>query len=211
LNQTTRTKIAGATVKFPRLGGQGVVVAGGCRRATRGRDALIITAAHVVHWTATGDMTLDQHYEEEIEIGGQKISAEVYAVEPVADVAVLGYPDDQYDVEGAEGFEATLESIEPVPLCTEEFPPRTPFPVHVLTHTGDWIEGAAQQPRAYAPGLAVTFSQVIKGGTSGSPVVTDDGRLLGVISTGMNGSVSRLHLTVPVWVARRMLRSKIKS
>jgi S1-C subfamily serine protease len=199
-----KVKIARATVRFPGKGGQGVIVPGG----------MIVTAAHVVNWDVTGQMAQlwDSLYWEDVEIGGRSVKAQVYAVEPVADVAVLGAPDDQAHADVAEAFEACLESIKPVPICTKDFPLGEPFAVYIRAHTGDWIKGQAVQRGVNAQYLGITPEGDIKGGTSGSPVVTAQGLLVGVISRagGAVGEptsfsvVPRLHLTAPGWLIRRM-------
>jgi S1-C subfamily serine protease len=155
-----KAKIARATVRFlrgKRTVGQGVVVPGG----------LIVTAAHVVRWDGMGAMAgpLGDHYVEDVEVGGQKIRAEVYAAEPVSDIAVLGSPDDQGPL--AEAFEQCLKSIEPVPICTADFPLMTPFAVSVRTHTGVWIDGRARQCGVNASALAIETDEGIESGTSG--------------------------------------------
>ncbi len=43
-----KAKVARATVRFAKQGGQGVIVPGG----------LIVTAAHVITWVGTGGMAL---------------------------------------------------------------------------------------------------------------------------------------------------------
>jgi hypothetical protein len=52
----------------------------------------------------------------------------------------------------------------------------------------------------------VTFSAQVEGGTSGSPVIDDNGLLVGVIShcaenpAACNGLMPRPHLALPVWI-----------
>jgi hypothetical protein len=203
-----KDKIANATVKFLKLGGQGVVVRGG----------LILTAAHVIHWDGTGEMGLDAHYLEQVEIGGQKFRAEVLAVEPVTDIAVLGSPDDQYDPEGCKRFDTGMATVEPVKICTEEFPLDSDVRAHVLAHTGEWLDVTVNQHCPNASWLWFTAKQQIEGGTSGSPVVSDDGLLLGLVSFSSEplkgerlegepceGRIRRPHLVSPVWLAEKMI------
>jgi hypothetical protein len=54
-----KAKIARATVRFLKQGGQGVVVPGG----------LIVTAAHVITWDGTGSMPQGERRLEEVEVG----------------------------------------------------------------------------------------------------------------------------------------------
>ena len=53
--------------------------------------------------------------------------------------------------------------------------------------------------------LVLKPDEQIEPGTSGGPVVTDDGLLLGVVSMDMESSIPRPHLTAPVWLAPRMM------
>jgi len=185
------------------MGGQGVLVPG----------QLIVTAAHVVSWSAEGGMALGDRYVEEMQVGRRTLKVATLAVEPVADIAILGALDGQASPKDADAFEAFCEATAPVPICTADFPPFAPFPVHVLTHTGRWVAGRAQQCAVNAPTLVIETSEGIEGGTSGGPVVTDDGLLLGVSSwfggptdeSGREGDVPRLHLIAPGWLLRKMV------
>ncbi len=142
---------------------------------------------------------------------GRRFKADVYAVEPIADIAVLGVPDTQ-TFEDAMDFQGYLETVAPVPICTKDFPLQKPFPVHIRTHTGHWVCGLAQQCQINASVLVVEAEEDIRGGTSGGPVVTRNGHLLGVVSAagGSQGSsrevtLPRLHLTAPAFLVRLML------
>ena len=108
--------------------------------------------------------------------------------------------------------EAYLETAPKLQLCTAEFPLRRPFPADVLTHTGEWMSGHATQYGADGSVLVMEAPGAIRFGTSGSPVVTDDGLLLGVVSSsgGVPGGASqvtvvRVHLAAPGWLVRTML------
>ena len=137
---------------------------------------------------------------------------DVLAVEAISDIAVLGTPDTQMFEESLNWQEA-LNSIEPVSICTEAFPPNEPFPVHILTHDKSWVDGLAEAQLFGGWALQVKASAGIVGGTSGGPVVTDDGLLLAVVSSsgGTVGkepcevTVTRLSQTVPAWLLREML------
>jgi S1-C subfamily serine protease len=189
-------RVARATVHFP-VGGQGVLVPG----------HLILTAAHVIDWDHTGRMALgdDEAFIQPIETSGRRFLVYPLAVEPVADLAILGAVDGQLLPEAEEAFEQFCEATTPVRLATTEYPFDTPIPAHVLAHTGRWIAGRAAQMRPDSATLALTTDEAIQPGTSGSPVVTEDGRLLGVVSSGSHdSSIPRPHLAAPVWLARRM-------
>ncbi len=150
------------------------------------------------------------HYIEEVTAGGRTFKVETLAVEPVVDIAVLGEP----DVEAADdlAFTEFCEATAPVPICTADLPLRSPFPVHFLAHTGRWVDAQA----TYFSGakLWLEASEAIEPGTSGGPVVSVDGLLLGVISTAdvtagqpqREGSAAYVHLAAPGWLIQRMIK-----
>lgn len=216
LSTKTMNTVARATIRFPDRG-LGVLVPGG----------LILTAAHVVEWTHTGLMALGngEEFVQKIEAGGQPHLVYPFAVEPVADLAVLGALDGQWFPEAEEAFERFCEATAAVLLATTEFPYGARIPAHVFTHTGQWITGHVAQWRPESPKLSLEPDEAIQGGTSGGPVVTDDGRLLGVVSWSgqaapgskqierdaawvRSGAIPRPHLTAPVWLVPQMLRRR---
>jgi Trypsin-like peptidase domain len=191
LGAAVAARVERAVVRLPRRGGQGVLVAGG----------LVVTAAHCIGWTAEGAMAYGDPTPEKIEYGGRELVADVVAVEPCADIAVLGVLDGQVFPDEADAFEAWCEGTAPVRLYTEDLPPEasTPprgmlrsmwlrhrpsihIPAHILTHDKGWVRARVKQIRRDAKGLAIEAEERIQGGTSGGPVIASDGRLLGVIS-----------------------------
>ena len=191
----------------------------------------ILTAAHCIRWEGTGSMALGDWYVETIRTSdGARHMVSPCAVEPVMDIAVLGAVDSQEMSEECDAFEKFCEATEPVPVSTNDFPqcdlsePQDAWPVvpvHVLTHRGTWITGGARRIGAPHGNVWVTFDAQIEGGTSGGPVIDDDGRLVGVISNvsdgfshvsnanlkaGCEGRMPRPHLALPVWVWKRIDR-----
>ena len=80
-------KVKAATVQLAK-GGQGVLVPG----------ELIVTAAHVIGWSAEGWMALGGYYIEEVKVAdGSTLTIQTLAVEPVVDIAILGEPDGLHD------------------------------------------------------------------------------------------------------------------
>lgn len=193
--------VAQATLRLPRLEGQGVVVPGN----------LILTAAHCIGWTAEGDMALGDFYIEDVETrDGRKLRVQPLALEPVSDVAVLGSLDDQTFSAEATAFEDFCAEAPWVALCTSEFPLFQPFPVWIRSHEGAWIEGTAQQCAPEALYLAIDTQEQIQRGTSGGPVVNQAGSLIGIVSTYIEREcaalVPRPHLAMPARLLRRILR-----
>jgi Trypsin-like peptidase domain len=204
IQDSIRKAVEAATVRFTDRGGQGVLVPGG----------FILTATHVVKWTTTGAMALGDEVEfiQEIEAGGCPLQVYPLAVEPVADLAVLGALDSQWHPEAADAFRRFCMATRAIPLATAEMPFDEPVPAHVLAHTGRWISGRVRQMcfDAQAETLVLDPDEQVEPGTSGSPVVMDDGLLLGVVSTAAEGgdrssTIARPHLAAPVWLVRQML------
>ena len=205
-----RAQIERAVVRFPGdRQGLGALVPG----------ELVLTAAHVIGWTATGYMALgeDARFYQRIEAGGQAILVNPLAVEPVADLAIFGAVDGQMGVveDGAdEAFEQFCHRTAPVRLATAEFPFQQPVPAHVFTHLGTWLTGHVKQVAPGAHWLTLVPDVPIHSGTSGGPVVTDEGRLLGLVSWSGNdastawgrlGSIPRPPRAAPRWLSDRML------
>jgi hypothetical protein len=179
----------------------------------RGRGVLVpgqsvVTAAHCVNFDTVGRIGLGEPSIHEIETRhGTLLRGQVLAVEPVSDSAGLGPPeDDQLFSRDCAAFAAWCEATPPVPLGVEDFPLRTPVNVYVYTHTGLWLQGSAHQDGQDAHMLAIEIAG-IEGGTSGSPIVTAEGALIGIVSyfdAADRGLAPRPHLTLPVWFVRKL-------
>jgi hypothetical protein len=102
-----RSRVAAATVRLKR-GGLGILVP--CD--------FILTAAHCVRWSVTGSMTTNaEPFHETVKThDGGTYKLEVYAVEPVADIAVLGPIDSDEYFEDEEAFEEFTAAVEGIPL-----------------------------------------------------------------------------------------------
>jgi hypothetical protein len=98
-----------------------------------------------------------------------------------------------------EAFEQFCKTTTAIDLATADYPLNQPVPAHVLAHTGRWISGHVKQIAPAAPTLVLETDEAIRSGTSGGPVVTTDGLLLGLVSWSREGSgsgaIPRPHLT----------------
>jgi S1-C subfamily serine protease len=197
LRAAVAARVAAAVVRLPRKGGQGVVVPGG----------FVVTAAHCIEWTAEGGMAAalpdDYFVEEIVAADGRSLRVQPLAVEPVSDLAVLGALDEEHFPEQADAFEDFCGTTEPVRLVTNEVDCFVRFAAYVFTHNKGIIPVQAGQWRRGAASLSIDADEKIDGGTSGGPVVTSAGRLLGIISK--SASASRVHLAAPLWLVRQMV------
>jgi S1-C subfamily serine protease len=79
---------------------------------------------------------------------------------------------------------------------------------HVLTHEGEWIVGKATYNSMHrlARRIFLETERPIENGTSGGPVVDDDGRLLGVVSwSGENtGAIPLVIAALPASILDRL-------
>jgi hypothetical protein len=182
--------------------GRGVLVSG----------QLILTAAHCVTYDLEGSMVLGDYFLQEIETSHGVLLVTPLAVEPVFDIAVLGALDGQEFPDDVEAFEAWCETVTPVAVCRDTLPLAHPSPVALYTHTNSWITGTATVPRDEAPSIWLEMAEATERGTSGSPIVTASGAIVGIASNmGGDGTVGRAprpHLALPVWVVRRIQSSE---
>jgi hypothetical protein len=204
------------TVRIGENFGRGVLVSG----------QLILTAAHnvIAALEHRAPLPLDEaliglglgdHVTIEIETTHGRLYVAPYAIEPVADIAVLGALDNQVFYDEADAYEAWCEATVPVRLSWDALPSLPPVRACILTHHGTWLAGTVEQGGPRAHGLMLHFPDGIESGTSGAPVVTAQGVLVGLVSQaggtesdalhkGREGYAPRPHLTLPRWLAQQV-------
>jgi hypothetical protein len=123
--------------------------------------------------------------------------AECLFVDPVADLAVLCEPDNQVLLDENEAYERliagrvplAIDSVRPLPRTLAErmsrqFPEAVSCPVRLMTLDGQW-DACEVQVSAYWRSLTLVGATLgIAAGTSGSPILTERGQAIGVISVG---------------------------
>jgi hypothetical protein len=194
------------------------------------RANYVITAAHVIASVDRGgDLPslpqphLGRYLEEETYfklIGARgakpKVTAACVFVDLIADLAVLGPPDNQELSDECEAYEAFTAALPPFDIAAP--PPRsrlrlrgicgTPgnfvphkvtFPAHVLSLEGAWIDCCAAN---HGGPLVIKPEKIVVPGMSGSPLIGTTGAALGVIST--SNMAACLTNSLPGWLLRML-------
>jgi Trypsin-like peptidase domain len=205
LSEAIKRRIEAACVTFITPGGPG-------GRGFLVPGQLVLTAAHCVTYSAEGEMALGDDFIEVLQTPQGELKVRTAAVEPVADIAVLGALDAQSFGEEEEAFTTWCMQTPAIPLCMQELPIREPFPVYIYTHRGQWIEARATIIRGGVASVWLDVPGQIEGGTSGSPIVTERGEVIGIVSlvgsgpdeTQCDGPQPRPTHALPVWVLQQI-------
>jgi S1-C subfamily serine protease len=202
-----KDRVRRATVRLPKWGGQGVLVPGG----------YILTAAHCITWDGPGYLLAGQFFMESVEMrDGRTFLANVDAADPSADIAALGPADGQAGLyEDQRAFDKFAYEAPAVPLYTRALEREESIPVHVFTHKGEWIVGTATGG-CMRGSLWLSATVPIECGTSGGPVVDDDGLLVGLVSHSPEGHIGpdsgsempAPSMALPRWVLDRIMEEQ---
>ncbi|PYF03842.1 hypothetical protein BJ122_10599 [Rhodopseudomonas faecalis] len=187
-------------------GGRGFVVEGKQNR-------LVITAAHCL---PSLPPAMPAAYTEEKTFprllgplgGGPSVAAECLFVDPVADIAILGQADYEFEEENCGAYQNLVEACEPimVDVCRHE------DRLFLLSLDNDWHECMARHS-----GGGVWFSEAGNGicaGMSGSPAINTDGKAVALVSVaeGMKGTRGgpnpNLAAHLPGWALTELMNAK---
>jgi hypothetical protein len=160
---------------------------------------------------------MGDYFPKQVTFGYDKaVKLAISAFERGADIATLGPPDDQACPEDYLAFVKLCEAIQGLAMSAEPINVDEPRPVHVLTHTGEWVRGTVTRPgwqdALPGPTAWLEAERPIRPGTSGSPVVDDAGRLVGIISwtkevrdgEPTHGVMPVAHLALPRWLSDKI-------
>jgi hypothetical protein len=197
-------------------GGRGFVVEGkNWRRYT-------ITAAHCLPSLPPphpGSYFHERTYSELLgPLGGERtVWAECVFVDPVADIAVLGSPDDQVLSDEAEQYEALTEAA--TPLSISDLPALGPENARASEGIEAWLLSSENhwgrcRIKPLPRGLWIENTEEdIRSGMSGEPIMIDDGSAVGIIcySSALAGEAHRsggpnpfLTRHLPGWLLREL-------
>jgi hypothetical protein len=188
--------------------GRGFVVR--CMNHLNNEDWIVITAAHCLESAllAEGERRLppchpNRHLQEETYgklLGPLNAEPTVWAAcpfaDPIADIAVLGQPDNQALSEEADAYDRLMEDMATLTvgdapaLGSEvltfeehqiEYPTPGKGPARVLSLKGRWHGGQVMRH----PGGSLGFepAKLVVNGMSGSPIIDQTGAAIGVVST----------------------------
>ncbi len=210
-------------VGYGRSNGRGFVV------ATKRSERLVITAAHCLPKLPPAhgaSYTEERIYAEILGPLGQKrtVWAECVFADPIADLAVLRALDDPDFAEKADGYEHLVDAAVPLPIAdlalirppitsratsfgtitiesmTVPGPPSWEGRAWLLSLDGRWFRCAVS---AGSRGLNIPeAAEPIEGGMSGSPIVSEEGRAIGVVTLniGSYGGNPFLAAALPGWL-----------
>jgi hypothetical protein len=144
-------------------------------------------------------------------IGGkQTVWAQCLFADVIADIAVLGQPDNQALYDEADAYDALVDSVHPLAVADApaqgvelltigdrqiERPTAGEAAARVLSLEGQWLDGRVQRRGGCLEFLPHEFSV---GGMSGSPIINASGAAIGVISVDMMNPVIADCLSVQI-------------
>jgi hypothetical protein len=183
-------------------------------------DRLIITAAHCLPRFPRphpAGYLAERTYQRILGPLGEKptVWAGLLFADPIADIAVLGSPENQELSEQAEAYERLFDGAHPLPIVDpparrperprvgEEWKPYAPGrgAVRLLSLDGKWIKARVLRHKRC---LTVEPEELVVSGMSGSPILSPDGGAIGAVSNGSMNPI--LTESLPAWLLRAIKR-----
>lgn len=129
--------------------------------------------------------------------------AECLYVDPVADVAVLAGPDSQAFDEEFEAFALWVEAVPALRVSRRD--PHDGEQAWVLSLDGQWKACQVKILGRRRYGVSVDGADSgIAAGMSGSPILLDDGTVIGLVSLCASGWQPRVAECLPHWILRQL-------
>lgn len=199
---------AKAAVITVQNGGRGFVV-------EHGHNRLVITAAHCLPFfpPCHGASSIEERTYRKFlaPLGGEPaIWAACLFADPVADIAVLGSPDDQELSDEARAYDDLMEAA--TPLAISDAPEKGSG--WLLSLDGEWFKCLVENVGGML--WLSDPAKPIPGGMSGSPIISARGKAMGVVCTsaegpaklGFHGPNPRLFANLPGWLLSAPKRPK---
>jgi hypothetical protein len=173
-------------------GGRGFVVEDNQARR------LVVTAAHCLPRLPPAVPALDLQQKTYEKLLGRldakpTVWCECVFVDPVADIAVLGCPDAQDGLlDQARAYNKLVDNVRPLPIAASKvrrYPPGKAT-AHLLSLEGKWRECMVERVGTFGTSLVIEEGKLIASGMSGSPIVSTDGKAIGLVSASSEGSNS---------------------
>lgn len=197
-----------AIVRFPRIHELGVFVQGGFILSA-GRSI----ASSIPSRVGSEELTERIDFE-----GGNGFLARVMALEIVANIALLGPFESDDAPSETERYQQLCESIEPLAISGSLPTQFGDSAVYIFDRPGKWIKGVATFFGSDDPNIYLQPSAPIENRAAGSPILTESGELIGVVSSfstlpegeeRIRATVARPLLSLPFWVTSRVFGQRL--
>jgi hypothetical protein len=179
-------------------------------------EHLVVTASHCLPWLPSGfGIAYSEEHVYRNMLGSlgsaPTVACECLFINPIADVAVVGVPDTQTYSDEADRYRALLEYATPFRI-TEAAEKARGF---IFNLEGEWFECQVQwMQNGDGPLWVSKLAQPIEGGMFGSPIVSETGNAIGIVSASVieteedaatdefGASNPRLMRDLPLWLLR---------
>ncbi len=151
-------------------------------------DRLVVTAAHCLPFFPPchgASYLAERTYGALLAPLGREpaVCAECLFADPIADIAVLGSPDNQDLWDEAKAYEALVQSVTPIVIAEAPQKGRA----WLLSLEQEWFKCTVEYMKPIdGPLYICKTAEPIKGGMSGSPVISSEGAAIGIVALSSN-------------------------